>query len=102
MAASQTRTRVSSCKPISTKETVAIHYGAPRKSAAQVWQKDLFRFLISPKGSNDFLCPQGQGDIKCLHVYSSQIIIEHILGHLLRSLKMGIIAEKFAYLQKKQ
>ena len=47
-------------------------------------------------------CPSGQGDIKCLHVYSSQIIIEHILGHLLRSLKMGIIAEKFAYLQKKQ
>ena len=47
-------------------------------------------------------CPSGQGDIKCLHVYSSQIIIEHILSHLQRSLKMGIIAEKFAYLQKKQ
>ena len=30
------------------------------------------------------------------------MLLEHILGHLLRSLKMGIIAEKFAYLQKKQ
>ena len=47
-------------------------------------------------------CPSGQGDIKCQHVYSSQIIIEHILSHILRSLKMGIIAEKFACLQKKQ
>ena len=30
------------------------------------------------------------------------MLLEHILGHLPRSLKMGIIAEKFAYLQKKQ
>ena len=39
---------------------VVIYYGVPRKSAAIVWQKDLFRFL-----------PVGQGDIKCPHVYSS-------------------------------
>ena len=58
MAASQTRTRVSSCKPISTKETAAIYYGVPRKSVAIVWQKDLFRFL-----------PVEQGDSKYQHVF---------------------------------
>ena len=39
---------------------VVIYYGVPCKSVAQVWQKDLFRFL-----------PVGQGDIRCQHVYSS-------------------------------
>ncbi len=28
--------------------------------------------------------------------------LEHILSHLLRSLKMGNVLDKFAYLQKKQ
>ena len=36
-------------------------FGEPRKSVAQEWKKDLFRFL-----------PVGQGDIKCQHVYSSK------------------------------
>ena len=58
MAASQTRMRVSSCKPISTKETAAIYYGVPRKSVAIAWQKDLFRFL-----------PVGQGDSKYQDVF---------------------------------
>ena len=42
---------------------MVIYYGVPRKSVAIVWQKDLFRFLISPYGSNDFFCPLGLGDI---------------------------------------
>ena len=55
MAASQTRTRVSSCKPISTKELYAIDYGVPRKSVALEWQKDLLRFLPKEQGdSNPF------------------------------------------------
>ena len=40
---------------------VAMDFGEPRKSVAQEWKKDLFRFL-----------PVGQGDIKCQHVYSSK------------------------------
>ena len=69
MAASQTRTRVSSCKPISTKELYAIDYGVPRKSVAIVWQKDLFRFL-----------PKGQGDSKCQHVYNS--LFSYVCRHI--------------------
>ena len=47
---------------------MVIYYGVPRKSVAQVWQKDLLRFL-----------PKGQGDIKCQHVYSSLFQISEIL-----------------------
>ena len=36
---------------------IKIYITCPFVLFLNVWQKDLFRFLISPKGSNDFLCP---------------------------------------------
>ena len=36
---------------------IKIYIPCPFVLFPNVWQKDLFRFLISPKGSNDFLCP---------------------------------------------
>ena len=55
---------------------VVIDFGEPRKSVALEWQKDLFRFLISPYGSNDFFCPKGK-EILSVNMYIVTKIIHY-------------------------
>ena len=59
-----TEDSVARSSPRRCEETVAIHYGVPRKSVAQVGKKIYLDF-----------CPLGQGDSKCQHVYSSLIFL---------------------------
>jgi hypothetical protein len=60
------------------RRAVAIHYGVPRKSVDQEWQKDLLRFL-----------PKGQGDIKCQHVYSSLVFYRTLVKNSLSCVRLS-------------